>query len=678
MTTTQKDKRFFYSLEDKEFIVDTSRKYWAQEVEEVIARADMACNNTFVFTHRWDMERCEDPFTFQDGMDWTYQYSGDFEWTVNLNRSRFMAELGQAYWLTDNEKYAKAYIRLLKDWVRQNPLTEQEIHESKDRHYNVKDTWRKLDSGIRITNWVKGYHCVRNSSLWGEDEEFIFLEAVKLHGLYLSIAYTPHDRQSNWGFLETNGLFQIASLFPHLEQSSTWLQFAIERLEEMCKLQIFEDGMHNEQSPMYHHEVLHCLFESVWLADLNQVDYPIQFKDSLNQLYTASLSIVKPGGHQPMLSDSDHTDIRDVLTRGAVLFGRGDLKHQGYPLLDYEGLWYFGQKGFEKYQALESIVPSFSSILLNQSGYSVMRSDWAEDGQYLIFDGGHMDIIRAHGHDDFLHVDLSFNGKDFLVDTGRYTYMETDDRKYFKESFQHNTTSVDDKSISSYVDSWTWENVAQPTDTFWNSQPEFDYVQAGHSGYMKLEDPVQVLRQILYIKPYYWIIVDRFQSNQEHDFKQHFHFSEECSIDLDSSSGSILAKSPDNIQLELKSLEPVSLTKEKCWISRDYNQKQTSTKVITQKRGSGHTKFITALIPHKQSKSTNLSISKVDVFDTRNKKLSEDEVTAIEVTREGMSEVILFSHQGPCSYQFSNKHMTGDVLFIQRKGDEEKDWIVKV
>ncbi|WP_026703112.1 alginate lyase family protein [Salibacterium aidingense] len=670
--------RFFYSPSDRDFIQENCKRYWPHEVEEVIERAALACENTFVFTHRWDMERCEDPYTFKNGIDWTFRFQGDFEWTVNLNRARFMAELGQAYWLTGEERFAASFIRLMNDWLRQNPVTEEEIHQSSARQYNVKDTWRKLDSGIRITNWLKGFFCIQESEQWGEVEQEAFIRALELHGLYLSIAYTPHDRQSNWGFLETNGLFQIALLFPEIEGASQWLRLAEERLETMCELQVFEDGMHNEQSPMYHHEVLHCLFEPVLLANINQHPLPKKVRDTLNTMFTASLSWVKPDGRQPMISDSDHTDIRDILTQGAVLYQRGDLKSRGYSVLDYEGIWYFGEDGMKNYQALPKKEPAFGSTLLAQSGYSVMRTDWSEEAHYLLFDGGHMDIIRAHGHDDFLHFDLTVFGTDFLLDTGRYTYMENEERRYFKESFQHNTTSVDDFSISVYENSWSWGAIAQPTNGYWNSSQAFDYVQAGHTGYKRLEDPVDVLRQILFVKPYYWIIVDTFRSQAEHEFKQHFHFDEY--IALDTASAVINAQANNGIGLNMISLEEaVVLEEQACWISKHYNQKAPSRKMTATQTGKGFTKFVTALVPWKQNETLDFSITKIDTFDTRNRKQAENEATAIEVKRGGSdAEVIVFSHQGPFSCQCSGAQMTGEVLLLKRQGEQEQTWVVKV
>ncbi|MNO14257.1 Heparin-sulfate lyase precursor [compost metagenome] len=659
--------RFFWDREDRDFIVETCQRLWPEEVAEVLHRADLACQNTFIFTHRWDMERCETEVAFPDRIDWNYRHNGDLEWLVMLNRARYMSELGQAYWLTGNEKYAESYIYLLKDWMNQNPLTEEEVTSSADRAYNVKDTWRKLDSGIRIANWLKGYQCVRESQLWGDEEESLFMEAVRRHGMYLNIAYTPHDRQSNWGFLESNGLFQLALLFPDIEASVAWLDTSVKRLQEMCQVQVFADGMHNEQCSMYHHEVLHCLFEPVLLAKVNSYELPPIMRDTLDVMLTASLAFVQPDGHQPMMGDSDGTDIRDVLTRGAVLYNRRDLKKAAYNHLDYEGLWYFHSQGYDLYEAMDEAEPAFTSIELSQSGYAFMRSDWNPDARYLWFDAGHMDVIRAHGHDDLLHISLFAYGREFLTDPGRYTYMENEYRRYFKESFQHNTLSVDGVSISRYVDSWKWRDMAEPIDRVWSTAEPFDYAQGSHDGYLKLDEPVQIRRQILFIKPDYWIVVDTCRSHGLHDYTLPFHFAEGLAIRVEKDGG-ILAFEPDKGPgLRIIPVKACQTLIGSAWVSRNYNEKTPSLKAEFRQRGSGLTKFVTVLFPFRSLKDDYEppNISEVEVLNSYGNRVESDLATALSIKHGQRVDTILFSHQGPRGYRFAGQHMSGEVLFLK-------------
>lgn len=681
---------FYYCASDRSYIVDTSLRLWPEEVKQVIHRADLALNNTFIYTHRWDMERCETEVSFPQGIQWDYRHNGDLEWLVMLNRARYMSDLGQSYWLTGDENYALGYIRILKDWIANNPLTEEEIHGSEAQAYNVKDTWRKLDSGIRITNWLKGYFCVKQSPHWGEEEDLIFKNSARLHGIYLSIAFTSHDRQSNWGFLESNGLLQIALVFPDFAESSAWYSLASERMRQMCKLQVFSDGMHNEQCTMYHHEVLHCLFESVCLAEVNKADLPEELRATLNNMYSASLAFVQPDGRQPMLGDSDNTDIRDVLTRGAVLLKRGDLKRKGYTALDYDGIWYFGSYGVDLYEQLEETEPDFCSIHLAQSGYSFMRSSWNDDANYLLFDAGHMDVIRAHGHDDLLHISLIAHGTEFLVDPGRYTYMEKDERRYFKESHQHNTLAVDGQTQSVYVDSWNWLHVANPTGRFWNSADDYDYAEAGHDGYWRLTDPVQVFRQVLFVKPHYWILVDTCFSQEEHEFTLPFHFAEGVTVTAGTAGEIFAASKGVGPALTITPLthDPLMTTQiSSSWVARNYNEKVSSAKASYVKRSKGTTQFISLMYPTQAPSISRPLIQPIEVLDSHGKRVSDEQAVAFQITQDGREDAILFSKQGARGYQFAGHHLSGSVLLVRREGKmdasdriwtTEKSYIVKV
>lgn len=680
---TQGSRRFYWDESDRGFIADACRERWPQETAEVLHRADLACRKTFIYTHRWDMERCETEVSFPQRIDWTYRHHGDIEWMVMLNRARYMGELGQAYWLTGDEKYATGYIELLRDWMAQNPLTEEEVHASKDRAYNVKDTWRKLDSGIRIANWLKGYYCIRKSPVWGSGEEAIFREAVRLHGMYLNLAYTPHDRQSNWGFLESNGLFQLSVLFPELAESSVWFDTAVERLADMCKVQVFEDGMHNEQCTMYHHEVLHCLFECCLLAEVNEIELPSLFKDTLNRMYSASLSFVQPDGHQPMLGDSDGTDMRDVLTRGAVMFQRGDLKSMGYDRLDYEGIWFFGAEGYDSYAQLEVREPATASIELPQSGYMFMRSGWDPNAHYLAFDAGHMDAIRAHGHDDLLHISLFAYGKEFLTDPGRHTYMENEYRKYFKESLQHNTLSVDGRTISGYVDSWNWTDAANPVGRGWSTADAYDYAEGIHDGFLRLEQPVLVRRQILFVKPSYWVVVDTCKSRGEHEYRLPFHFAEDVSLQAEP-DGSVLASSGrQEPSLRIIPFIPVQTSVDSCFVSRHYNQKSTALKAVFRQKGSGLTRFVTVLYPNRSGEEafSGPAISVLPVLDSYGSPVEARHASAFTIRHGDGIDHILFSHQGPKGYRFAGRHMSGEVLLVRENeisGELNGAYIVKV
>ena len=78
------------------------------------AKADQICNNHIVHQD------------LPEDIDWHADPHGDPEWTYCLNRHEFLTELGRAYWFTGDEKYTRAWKRLLGDWIQKNPMPDLE------------------------------------------------------------------------------------------------------------------------------------------------------------------------------------------------------------------------------------------------------------------------------------------------------------------------------------------------------------------------------------------------------------------------------------------------------------------------------------------------------------------------------------------------------------------------
>ena len=180
-----------------------------------------------------------------------------------LNRHRYWVALGQAYAMTGDEKYAQC---LASAWRL-------------DR--SESGTWRTYDGYVDMAsdrgrstrvNWIKALRYVIGSpsltpSLLGKT-----LISLHEHGEYLVASFTSWKHISNWGVLETCGLYHIALFLPEFSKSVRWREMGEERLKETASLQIMADGIHWEQSPTYHHEVLACYLDCIHLANLNGLE----------------------------------------------------------------------------------------------------------------------------------------------------------------------------------------------------------------------------------------------------------------------------------------------------------------------------------------------------------------------------------------------------------------------
>ena len=141
-----------------------------ENCRQIMRIADEAVRLEFLFDLPWDMERTYKIEKFQYPIDWTYMPTDDSEFIYQMNRHRYFICLGQAYAMTGNEKYAEAFVRILRDWIEHVPLNQ----ESK------KVTWREIEAGIRGENWTKSILYFENSSLVDDDFMELFLSLIHI------------------------------------------------------------------------------------------------------------------------------------------------------------------------------------------------------------------------------------------------------------------------------------------------------------------------------------------------------------------------------------------------------------------------------------------------------------------------------------------------------------------
>ncbi|MFS0836869.1 heparinase II/III family protein [Paenibacillus sp. 1P03SA] len=508
----------FIRKEERERLVDHVRRHYGEDMREVMASAERVAAKTFLFRGEWDMEPTCVPVTFAEDIDWQHVPAGDVEWAYMLNRHAYWVDLGQAYLVTGESKYAEAFCMQLDDWLRRNPVPAGSAEAS------ATLAWRTIEAGLRCINWIRAYECFRDYPGFTAELFGRMLVSLHEHGEYIAGAFDPWRRLSNWGVLENAGLFALGVFMPEFRNAAFWLEMSADRLRQTAALQIGRDGMHWEQSPLYHNEVFFQYMHVLHLAENNGISLYPEWISAVRRMAEANLYSVKPGGRQLMKGDSDDNDMRDALTAGAIQFGDGELKYAGHDRVDLANLWLYGLSKAEAYERLTPVRPEAASRAFEEAGQYVMRSGWEPDALFASMNCGPMG--GGHGHADLLHVDLCAYGRDLLMDPGRYTYSGGDEfRRYFKQGAAHNTTLVDGKEFTEYLDTWDYGRIAAPLGTRWSSGPAADYAEGSHDGYLHLADPVIPKRRLIFVKPGYWLLADSFRCKDAHRFEQRFHFA---------------------------------------------------------------------------------------------------------------------------------------------------------
>lgn len=511
----------YFFLDDPAAVAEYCKAEWPGDCAHILRVADEVCRNYFLFDLKWDMERTWEPVEFPDGeVDWGYQPGDDPEFIYQFNRHRFFICLGQAYWLTGDEKYARHFVRLLTSWltkVKRTPETE-------------KTTWRILECGIRGEFWVKAIRYFKDSPALTDEVVDAFYECLKEHAEFIIQMHSPYRYMSNWGVMENHGLFIIGIAMPEEELRRRYTSIALKNLEVQARMQVMGDGVQWEQSPMYHNEVFHCFEDILILASRNDIEVPESIQRAVHRMAYANLAWKKPDHHQFLMGDSDDTDIRDYISVAAFLFKDPVLKYGGFEKLDFESVWELGIECARLYEKMETQEPDFTSIALSDSGNYYLRESWREDGNLLHFHCG--TVGAGHGHSDKLHVDLVLGGEDVLTDAGRYNYVAGPKRFEFKDPTAHNTLTVDGKFFIVCKDSWECSKLSQPVKQGFRFDEAYEFVQGGHLGYLDQENGVFVNRKIVHIKPDLYIIMDEMYTGDDHTYEQYWHFGETGKVEL--------------------------------------------------------------------------------------------------------------------------------------------------
>ncbi len=496
-----------FGVDDRNKAAAWCRENWGKEVLHVLETADRACGNTFLFDFQWDMERTWEPIHFEGEIDWSLIPWGDREFLWQFNRHRFLPCLAQTYQMTGKEKYAQNYVRLMTDWI-------DRVEEGENIDLGP---WRTLETGIRAEMWLTSLPLtVESPAVDGS-----FLDKVETclrkHCDRLLENFQPHKYISNWGVLEACGLLLLSLVLPDSQRA---LKTALKRLEDAARVQVLEDGMQWEQSPMYHNEVYHCFLTAYWYGQRAGIRMPKAVREAVRKMAYVNYKWKKPDHTQFAQGDSDASDLRDQITAGAYLLNDGVLKSGGYDILDYDSVWRFGWEACLEYGALKAEAPDFVSTELPFGGNYYFRSDWSEKADLLHFHCG--ETGGGHGHADKLHVDLVIRGEDVLVDSGRYTYVDGADRFWFKEASGHNVILVDGMGFAQCDTSWIYKNLCTCL-----KQQYFDgklgaFVEGSHLGYW--DRGVLVNRKVIWIKPDIYVIADAMLARGRHTYENTLHF----------------------------------------------------------------------------------------------------------------------------------------------------------
>ncbi|WP_125702232.1 alginate lyase family protein [Lacticaseibacillus daqingensis] len=580
------------------------------DLSVILANAQRLVTNTFVFDRPWEMEPCTTPVRFEDTIDWQHIQAGDPEWMFMLNRHGFFPDLAIAYLATGQEKYLISLKAMWRSWLATQG----------DGERNRATTWRPLDVGLRLKNWVKTLDILRCAPEAALEPELTaaITQSLRRQCEFLLNHHAANELLSNWLILTFHGVYITSLYLNEVPHAQRWHDEALALLHECITLQLQPDGLHWEQAFMYHHEVLITLAEAILVGQRNGDEAGVALlRPALVKMFAASLAMTPPDAQQLAAGDSDVERLtgvqnfaRLVLTKPLKTLGNAE---------DQRVL-------FELYGAFPPTVVQQphqqpEDAVLATSGHTFVRSSQKADATFLHFKNGF--VGSGHGHADLLHVDLMVHGRPLLVDSGRYTYRVDDPkRQAYKAATAHNTLIVDGTEFTQQKRAWGTFTVADQVQLPQRVNQPIDLIQGMHLGYF----PKAVVgRQIIYLKPDLFVFFDWAKPSAPLTMTRQFHFAPGVSATVDGQA--VTTRDATGVLAEWTFLTDETLRLAPTTCSPRYNQEVATTELIAT--GSFSDQGSLPLVIDCQARS--LTLTSPTVFDMDGRPVSPQFVRAVKI-----------------------------------------------
>lgn len=530
-----------------------------------------------------------------DALD--YSAVGDSKVIWELNRHQWLCELGQAWQLSGDDRYAERFVELVTEWMGANPP-------------GIGINWASsLEVSTRLVSWCWALHLFEGATQLTPSLRAEMLAWIRAHALhverYLSYYYSPNTHLTG----EALGLFHAGVLFPMLDGAARWQRLGQKILLAELDRQIGKDGGHFERATGYHRYTTEFYLNFIILAQRNGIALPAHVAVRTQAMVDYLLDVCRPDRAMPSMGDDDggtwsrlahreREDVRGVFSTAAAIFGRADFAWAA-GALQPETWWLLGEAGCRAFDELEARPPSRTpSRLLAETGYAVMRSSWSLSANQLVMDTGPLGcpVSSAHGHADFLALQLNVSGTPLVVDPGTGRYVADGWRDYFRSTAAHSTIVVDQLSQAEPGTLFTWRNRPSSRIRAWESTPAYDLIDAEHDGYARLSDPVRHRRRVLFIKPALWVVVDDLAGDDTHALDLRFQFAAGATVDT-SEGGGWARASIGHVGTWLKTFSTANLAVrvDDGWVSERYGHWEPAPALSTSTRARLPRRLVTVL-----------------------------------------------------------------------------------
>ena len=339
---------FLPSLRRRGKIVEMMNRRFPAERDAIINTADSALRGKFSLLGHGALSFGDPPFSPIDWrldpvsgkrapvLHWSKLQAlnplgvGDPKVVWELNRHAHFVTLGQAYWLTNDSRFAAGFVDQVSDWIDANPT-------------GMGINWASsLEVAFRTISWLWATQMLVDSLEITPDFFARLLKSLIEHGrhieTYLSYYFSPNTHLTG----EALGLFYLGLALPEINRAEGWRKIGLQILLDQATIQARSDGVYFEQSSYYHRYTTDFYTHLFALTRANNgmihCETEAMVRRKLEAMLDHLMWITRPDGTSPLFGDDDGgrqiklaaraaNDFRDTLAVGAAVLERGGWKY---------------------------------------------------------------------------------------------------------------------------------------------------------------------------------------------------------------------------------------------------------------------------------------------------------------------------------------------------------------
>nr|WP_199077584.1 heparin-sulfate lyase HepC [Pedobacter sp. ASV19] len=565
----------YYRKKNKQKAPDFSNAEKTVDLDSPLDPSNRAAADSALL-HKFQPQKGYGFFDYGKDINWQLWPVKDNEVRWQLHRVKWWQSLALAYRSTKNEKYTKEWMLQFADWAKKNPFG---LSADNDRF-----AWRPLEVSDRLQSLVPTFSIFVNSPEVTPEFLMFFLNSYHEQAQYIPTHYAA---EGNHRLFEAQRELFTGASFPEFNDAAAWRKSGIEVLNAEIKKQVYPDGVQFELSPVYHASSIDIFLKAYRTAQKAQVEneFPASYKQTVEKMVMAFISITFPNYNQPMFGDSWLAEKRFRMQQFQSWLS-------AFP--NNDAIRYFATDG------KEGKTPDFLSKGLTTSGFYTFRNGWTEKATIMILKASPPG--EFHAQPDNGTFELWVNGRNFTPDAGCFVYSGdaeiTKMRNWYRQTRVHSTLTLNNENMV----------ITKAQLNKWETSKNFDILTYTNPSYTDLNHQ----RSVLFIDQKYFLILDKALGKATGNLGVHFQLKEDSKPVFDQTGQKVYTTYADGNNLLIQSLntDKITLREEDGKVSYAYQKELKRPALVFEKQKSNDKtqQFVSVLYPYTGNKAPQISI----------------------------------------------------------------------